>query len=173
MPWRHLLWMRLQCRVTSTTNCWDMRSKMWSSSASCPNASLPKACLTLTTHRWVGEKKQLQCWKRLFSSVLPNLHHKSHKQHDRDRTHSVIWKNKHFHTQPQRYLCKSRRSNIVLDCDQMKPFRSFNHSAHMYVVHCEIGVCCKDCAAASPQSDPGSSRHRQDCHICHHCLPPG
>lgn len=34
------------------------------------------------------------------------------------------------------------------------------------------GLCCKDCAAEASQPDPGSSWHREDCHLCHHCLPP-
>lgn len=47
--------MRLRFLVTFTTNCWDMKLKMWSSSASCQNASLHRAYQTSTTHRWVIE----------------------------------------------------------------------------------------------------------------------
>lgn len=36
-----------------------------------------------------------------------------------------------------------------------------------------IGLCCENGTAATPQSDPGASRNRQDCHLCHHCLPSG
>lgn len=50
--------MRLQCLVTFTTNCWDTKLRMWSSSASCQNASLHRACQTSTTHRWVSEENK-------------------------------------------------------------------------------------------------------------------
>lgn len=54
---RHLLWMKLQCPATFTTNCWGMKLRMWSSSASSQSASLPRVCLTSTTHRLVSENK--------------------------------------------------------------------------------------------------------------------
>lgn len=36
-----------------------------------------------------------------------------------------------------------------------------------------VGLCCEDGAAATPESDPGASRNRKDCHLCHHRLPSG
>lgn len=34
------------------------------------------------------------------------------------------------------------------------------------------GLRCKDSAAEASQSDPGSSWHWEDCHLCHYRLPP-
>lgn len=42
-----------------------------------------------------------------------------------------------------------------------------------FVLHCDVGVCCENSAAASPQSDSGSTWHRKDRDLCHDRLPPG
>ena len=44
--------------------------------------------------------------------------------------------------------------------------------AKVDVVCFVAGVCSEDCAAEAPEPHPGAPGHREDCHLCHHSVPP-